>query len=172
MHGFHATFVNNLHSISMLESSWQQFICTPYPQCSGQALGPLGIQMAQFTKEFNDRSAELYEMNTPLTVELKAFSDRTFTFDIRSPPTSWLIKQAIGMKMGPNSPSPAEASGYITPEAVYQIAQIKQADENRWHLPLEGIAKSVLGTARSMGVQVAKPDQKDEVDASSEEKQS
>jgi large subunit ribosomal protein L11 len=58
------------------------------------------------------------------------------------------------MEKGPSQPSPERASGYITPEAVYEIARLKRKDEMRWHLPLEGVARSVIGTARSMGIQV------------------
>jgi large subunit ribosomal protein L11 len=124
----------------------------------GQALGPLGINMAQFCKDFNEKSEELYEKETPLRVELRAMSDRTYTFEIRSPPTSWLVKRAAGITKGPTLPSPDSPSGYITPENVYEIALIKQGDDNRWHIPLEGIARSVIGTARSMGVQVKEAD--------------
>ena len=125
----------------------------------GQALGPLGINMAQFCKEFNEKSAELYERDTPLAVVLNAMSDRTYTFNIRSPPTSWLLKQAVGMKKGPTLPPPTtslarNAEYEITPEAIYQIALIKRSDDNRWHIPLEGIARSVIGTAHSMGIKV------------------
>jgi len=120
----------------------------------GQALGPLGINMAQFCKDFNDKSGEIYEKDVPLRVELRAMSDRTYTFNIRSPPTSWLIKQAAGITKGPNSPSD-EAFGYITPEMVHYIALIKQGDDNTWHIPLEGLARQVVGTAKSMGVVVA-----------------
>ena len=125
----------------------------------GQALGPLGINMAQFCKDFNEKSEELYEKNTPLAVVLNAMSDRTYTFHIRSPPTSWLLKQAVGMDKGPTSPPPTtslarNADYEITPEAIYQIALIKQSDDNRWRIPLEGIARSVIGTAHSMGIKV------------------
>ena len=123
----------------------------------GQALGPLGINMAEFCKQFNEKSESLgYARDTPLGVNLSAMSDRTFTFDIRSPPTSYLIKKAAGVEKGPNSPSPelADAAGFITPEAVYEIARVKQRDDMRWHLPLEGVARSVIGTARSMGIHV------------------
>lgn len=120
----------------------------------GQALGPLGINMAQFCKEFNEKSETLYEKETPLRVELRAKSDRSYTFEIRSPPTAWLVKRAADIDKGPNSPSIESPSGFITPEMVYNIALIKQADDNRWHLPLEGIARSVIGTARSIGIQV------------------
>lgn len=121
----------------------------------GQALGPLGINMADFCKQFNEKTESLgYERETPLSVQLNALSDRSFTFNVRSPPTSYLIKKAAGIEKGPNQPSPDDSSGYITPEAVYEIAKVKQRDDHRWHLPLEGIARSVIGTARSMGVQV------------------
>ena len=130
----------------------------------GQALGPLGINMAEFCKQFNEASENLYEKGTPVGVKLSAFSDRTFKFDVRSPPTSYLILKAAGMEKGPAQPSPERASGYITPEAVYEIAKMKQKDEMRWHLPLEGIARSVVGTARSMGVRVREA-QDDVVDA-------
>ncbi|KAL3909869.1 MAG: hypothetical protein SGILL_007915 [Bacillariaceae sp.] len=108
--------------------------------------------MAQFCKEFNEKSENLYEKETPLRVELRALSDRSYTFEIRSPPTSYLVKKAAGIQKGPDEPSMETPSAYITPEMVYNIALIKQADDNRWHLPLEGIARSVMGTARSIGI--------------------
>mmetsp|Transcript_16606 Transcript_16606/g.18592 ORF Transcript_16606/g.18592 Transcript_16606/m.18592 type:complete len:155 (+) Transcript_16606:80-544(+) len=121
----------------------------------GQALGPLGINMAQFCKDFNGKSEEIYEKETPLRVELRAMSDRSFTFQIRSPPTSWLVQRAAGIEKGPQLPNMMEApSGYITPEMIYNIALIKQGDDNTWHLPLEGLARQVVGTARSIGIQV------------------
>lgn len=121
----------------------------------GQALGPLGINMAQFCKDFNERSQEVYVKDTPLGVELRAMSDRSYTFQIRSPPTSYLIQQAIGMTKGPNNPNMiSNPSGAITPEMIYEIARMKQLDDNRWHIPLDSIARSVVGTARSMGVQL------------------
>lgn len=110
--------------------------------------------MAEFCKQFNEVTDSMYEKGTPLGVRLSAYNDRTFKFDVRSPPTSYLILKAAGMEKGPAQPSPEKASGYITPEAVYEIARLKQKDEMRWHLPLEGVARSVIGTARSMGVQV------------------
>jgi large subunit ribosomal protein L11 len=120
----------------------------------GQALGPLGINMADFCRQFNERSESRFEKDVPLTVQLTALSDRSFTFDIRSPPTSYLIKRVVGMDKGPSNNSPEKPVAFISPEAVYEIAKIKQQDDMRWHLPLEGIARSVVGTAKSMGVHV------------------
>uniref|UniRef100_A0A7S1ZMN8 Large ribosomal subunit protein uL11m n=1 Tax=Trieres chinensis TaxID=1514140 RepID=A0A7S1ZMN8_TRICV len=121
----------------------------------GQALGPLGINMAEFCKQFNDASEKLgYEKETPLRVKLSALSDRSFTFKVRSPPTSWLIKKAVGFDKGPGQPDPEKAFAYISPEAVCEIAKVKQKDDHVWHLPLESVARSVMGTAKSMGVKV------------------
>ena len=122
----------------------------------GQALGPLGINMAEFCKQFNDKTESLgYKKDIPLSVTLNALSDRTFTFDVKTPPTSYLLKKAAGIEKGPNSPN-AEISphAFVTPEMIYEIAAVKIKDEGRWHLPLEGVAKSVLGTAKSMGIKV------------------
>lgn len=128
----------------------------------GQALGPLGINMAQFCKEFNEKSEAIYERDTPLRVELRAKSDRSYTFDVRSPPTAWLVKQAAGVPKGPSNPRASDSPvGYITPEMVYEIAKMKQSDDNRWHLPLDGIARSVVGTARSIGIVVREEQQQD-----------
>ena len=120
----------------------------------GQALGPLGINMAEFCKQFNEQSAGLYAKDVPVSVLLSAYSDRSFKFEVRSPPTSYLVKKCAGMAKGPSHPNPEVASGYLTPEQVYEIARIKHGDAMRWHLPLEGVARSVIGTATTMGVQV------------------
>lgn len=118
----------------------------------GQSLGPLGINMADFCKQFNERTEATYNKDVPLNVRLHALSDRTFKFDVRSPSTSWLIKQVVGLEKGPQNPDPLRPVAFITPEAVYEIAKIKHADDQRWHLELEGVARSVIGTARNMGV--------------------
>ena len=128
----------------------------------GQALGSLGINMADFCRQYNEKTEGVYEKDVPLPVQLSAFSDRTFSFEVRSPATSYLIKRVVGMEKGPGNPSPDVATAYISPEAVYEIARIKQQDANQWHLPLEGIARSVIGTARSMGVKVREVPDKDE----------
>jgi large subunit ribosomal protein L11 len=132
----------------------------------GQALGPLGINMAEFCKQFNERSVTMYKNDVPLSVRLHAMSDRSFTFDLRTPPTSWLIKQVCGMKKGPSNPNPEVATAYITPEAIYEIAKIKQTDDHMWHLPLEGICRQVIGTAKTLGVQVREAEDEDTEESS------
>jgi large subunit ribosomal protein L11 len=128
----------------------------------GQALGPLGINMAEFCKQFNDKSLAVYNKDIPVSVLLNAYADRSFSFVIRSPPTSYLIKQVTGMKQGPKLPTAASPVATISPEAVYEIARIKQRDDHRHHLPLEGIARSVIGSCHSMGVVVVDENNDDE----------
>jgi large subunit ribosomal protein L11 len=110
--------------------------------------------MSDFCKQFNERTDLIYEKDVLLSVKLSAKSDRSFTFDVRSPPTPYLIKRVVGLAKGPGSPNQETPVAFISPEAVYEIAKIKQEDDMRRHLPLEGIARSVVGTCRSMGVQV------------------
>jgi large subunit ribosomal protein L11 len=101
-------------------------------------------------------------------VQLTALSDRSFTFEIRSPPTSYLIKKAANIEKGANHPNPdALPVGYISPEQVYEIARIKHQDKHRAYLPLEGVARSVVGTATSIGVRVREnePDTKPDEEA-------
>ena len=120
----------------------------------GQALGPLGVNMAEFCKQFNERTEPIYERETPLSVSLSAMSDRSFTFNVKSPPTSYLLKKAAGLEKGAESTVPDRPTAFVTPEAIYEIAKVKQQDDIMWHLPLESIAQSVIGTARSMGIAV------------------
>jgi large subunit ribosomal protein L11 len=65
----------------------------------GQALGPLGLNMAEFCKQFNEKT-KLYEKDTPIPVDLSAFSNRSFTFVVKSPPTSWFLKKCAGVELG------------------------------------------------------------------------
>jgi large subunit ribosomal protein L11 len=65
----------------------------------GQALGPLGLNMAEFCKQFND-ATKTYTVGVPTPVLLSAFSNRTFTFVVKTPPTSWFIKNCAGVKKG------------------------------------------------------------------------
>eukprot|EP00553_Chaetoceros_curvisetus_P012684 CAMPEP_0204639030 /NCGR_PEP_ID=MMETSP0717-20131115/41466_1 /ASSEMBLY_ACC=CAM_ASM_000666 /TAXON_ID=230516 /ORGANISM="Chaetoceros curvisetus" /LENGTH=118 /DNA_ID=CAMNT_0051658981 /DNA_START=8 /DNA_END=364 /DNA_ORIENTATION=+ len=115
--------------------------------------------MAEFCKQFNEKTESMgYVKDIPLSVTLNALSDRTFTFDVKTPPTSYLLKKAAGIDKGPTDPNIDAPVGYVTPEMIYEIAKVKIKDEGRWHLPLEGVAKSVIGTARSMGIKVKEGD--------------
>ncbi|CAM9634726.1 unnamed protein product [Chrysoparadoxa australica] len=101
----------------------------------GQALGPLGINMMEFCKAFNDKSTHFIQ-DTPIPVVLTAYSNRTFTFQMKTPLTVWLLCQAAGIKKGSDKPG-LEIVGKVGTKAIYEIAKIKHTDEHIWHLPLE-----------------------------------
>ena len=119
----------------------------------GQALGPLGINMMQFCKEFNDRSQE-FSSDVPMRVVLKAYVDRSFTFIIKPPPTTWFIKRAAGIEKASKLPG-HEQAGRISVKYLYEIAKIKQQTDPTLieHDP-EGICRMLLGTCKSMGIEV------------------
>jgi large subunit ribosomal protein L11 len=77
--------------------------------------------------------------------------DRTFTFETKTPPTSWLLKKAAGIEKGAESPG-KENTGTVSLKHIYEVAKIKQLDEP--HLSLEQVSRSVIGSTRSCGITV------------------
>ena len=118
----------------------------------GQALGPLGVNMMEFCKQFNTRT-EPYRPDIPLPVFLTAFNDRSFHFNVRKPRTSWLIKNAAGVEKGSSAPG-TEWVGTITVKHAYEIAKIKKCDDHMKRLPLKGVVKSVISSCRTIGIKV------------------
>ena len=114
----------------------------------GQALGPLGLNMAEFCKQFNDATKE-YEPNVPIPVELRAYSNRTFKFTLKSPSTSWMIKQCAGVQKGASRPG-HETVGQIHVKQLYEIATLKKKDKHLSHLSLENLCRIIMGSAASM----------------------
>jgi large subunit ribosomal protein L11 len=115
----------------------------------GTALGPHGINMGQFIKEYNERTASLAGTVVPAVVTV--FEDRSYTFVTKSPPAADLIRREAGIEKGSGKPN-KEKVGKITRAQVKKIAETKLADLNA--TSLEGAMKMVEGTARSMGVEV------------------
>uniref|UniRef100_A0A7S1C344 Large ribosomal subunit protein uL11m n=1 Tax=Bicosoecida sp. CB-2014 TaxID=1486930 RepID=A0A7S1C344_9STRA len=119
----------------------------------GQALGPLGVNMMEFCKSFNDRTGALVS-ETPMRVHLTAFQDRTFTFDVLSPDVSWFLKRAAGVDKGATSPG-HDSPGKVGLRAVYEIAALKQRhDDHLSALPMPALVRNVCATAKSMGIKV------------------
>ncbi|ETN41748.1 ribosomal protein L11 [Cyphellophora europaea CBS 101466] len=124
----------------------------------GPALGSKGVKSMDFCKEFNARTAHI-NPGTPMPARVTVRPDRSFTFDLRTPSTSWLLLQAAGVKeikgkiKGAGKPG-SETVGTVTLKHIYEIAKIKQTETRLSGLTLEGLCKSVIAQAKSMGVQV------------------
>jgi len=120
----------------------------------GPALGQQGVNIMAFCKDFNARSAKLGETVVPVVITV--YADRSFTFVMKSAPASILIKQALGLKMGKPGSGSKEPNknkvGKITWAQLRQIAQTKLEDMNAHEV--DAAARSIAGTARSMGVDV------------------
>ncbi|KAG1140368.1 hypothetical protein G6F36_015857 [Rhizopus arrhizus] len=105
-----------------------------------------------FCKQFNDKTKHIIT-DTPVPTVITIKPDRTFTFAIKSPPTTYLLKNAAGITKGAQTPG-TEVVGKVSLKHVYEIAKIKQQDANLKHLSLESISSSIIGVAKSVGIQV------------------
>ena len=121
---------------------------TPAPPV-GTALGPHGVNIMQFTKEFNSKTSDQAGMIIP--VVLTVYQDRSFTFITKTPPVSVLLKKAVGVEVGSGEPNKAKVAK-ISKDKVKEIAEIKMPDLNAGSI--EAAMSMVAGTARSMGVVV------------------
>jgi large subunit ribosomal protein L11 len=118
----------------------------------GPALGSKGVKAIDFCKEFNARTAN-YVVGTPIPALVTVKPDRSFNFELKSPPTAWLLMQAAGVEKG--SPNPKlNKVGKISLKHVYEIAKIKKTDHRHANMDLENIVKSIIGVAQSVGIEV------------------
>ena len=121
---------------------------TPAPPV-GTALGPHGINIVEFTKTYNERTADKAGQIIPAQITI--FEDRSFTFVLKTPPAPDLLRKAAGIDKGSATPRQAVA-GRVTRDQVRQIAEQKMADLNV--NDIEAGMKVIEGTARSMGIEV------------------
>ena len=121
---------------------------TPAPPI-GPSLAPHGINLMMFCKEYNARTAQMAGNIIPATITV--FSDNSFTFVLGTPPTAQLIRKAAGVEKGSGQPNRTKV-GKITKAKVKEIAELKMKDLNA--IDMDGAMKQVMGTARSMGVDV------------------
>jgi large subunit ribosomal protein L11 len=122
---------------------------TPAPPV-GPALGQYGINIMEFVKTYNERTAP--QVGTVIPVEITIFEDRTFTFVTKTPPAAELLKKAAGVPKGSGA-NKKEKAGKVTQDQLREIAQMKIQDLNA--NDIEAAMKIIAGTARSMGIEVA-----------------
>jgi large subunit ribosomal protein L11 len=115
----------------------------------GTALGPHGINLMQFCKEYNAKTSN--QVGQVVPVEVTVFHDGSFTFILKTPPAADLLKKAAGVKSGSSTPN-RDKAGSITRDQLREIAEIKMKDLNA--LDVDGAMKIVAGTARSMGIKI------------------
>ena len=118
----------------------------------GPALGQLGVPIMPFCKEFNARTAN-YQPGTPIPCHLTIKPDRTFTFEMKSPPTSWLLMKAAEVKQGSGRPT-HDIVGQVSLKHVYEIAKIKKTDERHKEVELKAICGAIILTADAIGIKV------------------
>lgn len=122
---------------------------TPAPPV-GTALGPHGVNIGQFVQQFNERTREF--TGTTIPVVITVYNDRSFEFVLKSPPAAVLLKQAAQIAKGSANPL-KDKVGMVTQAQLLEIAKTKFEDLNS--ASLEQAVKTIAGTARSMGIQVA-----------------
>ncbi len=116
----------------------------------GPALGQRGINIMAFCKEFNAKTQEM-EPGAPTPVVITYYADKSFTFEMKTPPASFFIKKAAKLKSGGKTPGKAVA-GSISLKQVREIAEAKMPDLNA--TDVEAAMKIILGSAKSMGIEV------------------
>jgi large subunit ribosomal protein L11 len=116
----------------------------------GPALGQQGVNIMEFCKQFNAQTQKL-EKGLPIPVIITVYSDRSFTFIMKTPPASVLIRKAIGIEKGSGAPNTTKV-GKITRKQIEEVATTKQPDLTA--ADLEAAVRTIAGTARSMGVDV------------------
>lgn len=121
---------------------------TPAPPV-GTRLGPYGLSLGEFVRQYNDATGE--KAGTIIPAEVTVYEDRTFSFVTKTPPTAVLLREAAGLGKGSGEPG-REAAGSVTAEQLRRVAEAKMPDLNA--ADLEGAMRVVAGTARSMGIRV------------------
>ena len=116
----------------------------------GPALGQRGINIMEFCKAFNAKTADM-DPGAPCPTVISYYQDKSFSMDIKTPPASYFLKKAAKVKSGANNPS-RETVGSVSPAQIREIAEAKMKDLNA--NDIEGAMQIILGSARAMGIEV------------------
>ncbi len=122
---------------------------TPSPPI-GPALGQRGLNIMEFCKAFNAKTAEM-EKGAPTPVVITIYADKSFTFETKLPPVTYYLKKAVNLKSGSKLPG-KESAGTVTQKQIREIAEKKLQDLNAYDV--DAAMKMIAGSARSMGLQV------------------
>ncbi|GAX78428.1 hypothetical protein CEUSTIGMA_g5869.t1 [Chlamydomonas eustigma] len=117
----------------------------------GPALGQAGLNIMSFCKDFNAKTGN-YKEGIPLRVFVRVYSDKTYDWILKTPPSSWLIKKASGLERAADKPG-HEVIGNISLKHIYEIAKVKRRDVP--NVSLEALCKNLISTCQSMGIKVA-----------------
>jgi large subunit ribosomal protein L11 len=116
----------------------------------GRALGQRGVNIMEFCKAFNAATQQL-EPGSPIPVVITVYSDKSFTFETKTPPASYFLKKAANLKSGSNAPG-KQTAGSVTMDQLREIAEAKMVDLNA--VDIDGAVQIIAGSARSMGLEV------------------
>lgn len=116
----------------------------------GPALGQHNVNIMDFVRQFNDKTSKL-EAGTIIPVIISVYKDRTFSFIMKSPPASFLLRKAAGIAKGSGAPN-KEKVGKVTEKQIEEIARMKMQDLNAYDL--EAAKKTIIGTAKNMGLEI------------------
>ena len=116
----------------------------------GPALGQRGVNIMEFCKQFNAATGDM-EKGTPIPTKITVFSDKSFTFIMKSPPATYLIKKVLGLKSGSKEPGKVSA-GKITRAQLEEVATLKMKDLNA--NDMDAAVKIIAGSATAMGLEV------------------
>jgi large subunit ribosomal protein L11 len=117
----------------------------------GPALGQRGLNIMEFCKAFNARTAQI-EKGTPIPVVITAFQDRSFTFEMKLPPVTYYLKKASGIQSGSKTTGRGFFAGKISKEQIQEIAEKKLPDLNC--ATVDAAVRMIEGSARSMGLEI------------------
>ncbi|UAJ65487.1 50S ribosomal protein L11 [Candidatus Schneideria nysicola] len=134
---------------SYIKLQIQAGMANPSPPI-GPALGQKGVNIMEFCKQFNNKTIN-FEKGIPIPVVITVYSDRSFTFILKTPPASILLKKFANIQSGSRNPG-KEKIGKVTTKQIYDIAQMKSPDLTGKNL--QSMARSIIGTAHSIGLLV------------------
>ncbi|CAN6612408.1 large ribosomal subunit protein uL11m [Trichomonascus vanleenenianus] len=118
----------------------------------GPALGSKGVKAIDFCKEFNARTAH-YTQGVPVPALVTVRPDRSFQFEIKSPPSAWLLMKAAGIEKGSADPKRVKVAK-LSLKHIFEIAKVKKTDTRHAEIPMENIVKTLIGVAKSIGIEV------------------